>query len=81
MMLTTEKEMRGSFLVFWNGKNTKYRIINGSIGVSGRNTANIYGIVTPSGKYRWIGSLQACKKALALTFKKIEAKIAAVENA
>ena len=79
-MMTTVNVQRGEFEVFWNGVKTGYRIINGSIGVSGRNTANIYVVVTPSGKYRWIGTLQAAKKTMNLTLTKIAKKIEEMEN-
>ncbi len=70
-MLTTNKIATGEFEVLWNGEKTDWRIINGSRGVSGRDTQNVYGIVNDkTGKHRWIGTLQACKKCLNLTFKK-----------
>jgi hypothetical protein len=70
MTLTTTKEATGEFAVLWNDELTGYSIINGSRGLSGRNTPNVYGIVKPDGSHRWIGTLQACKKILAHTFQK-----------
>jgi hypothetical protein len=71
-MLTTEKIGPGTFLVMWNGVATGWEIVNGSLGQSGRDTANVYGILKSGSSPRWIGSLAACKKALALTFRNAE---------
>ncbi len=70
-MLTTNKIATGQFEVLWNGKKTDWTVFNGSLGLSGRDTQNVYGIANHvTGKRRFIGTLQACKKCLALTFKK-----------
>lgn len=65
--LTTERTDDG-FAVLWNGQATGYSIINGSKGLSGRDTRNMYGIISPSGQVTWIGSLQSAKQLLARKF-------------
>ena len=57
------RDALGEFSVTWRGEPTGYRIINGSLGLSGRNTQNMYGIVKPNGEHKWIGSLAGCKKS------------------
>jgi len=70
-MLTTNKIATGQFEVLWNGEKTDWTIFNGSMGLSGRNTQNVYGITNiKTGQRRFIGTLQACKKCLALAMKK-----------
>jgi len=70
-MLTTNKIQTGFFDVLWNGEKTEYQIINGSAGLSGADTPNIYGIINlETGKRRWIGTLQACKKVITHTIEK-----------
>lgn len=71
-MITTRKIDTGEFEVLWNGEVTEYRIINGSRGLSGRDTRNVYGIVHPGRAPLWIGSLPACKKLLTLTLSRKE---------
>ena len=68
-MMTTKKIGTGEFEVLWNGNDTGRRIINGSRGVSGRDSRNMYGITTPGKPVTWIGSLQSCKGILEQTFK------------
>jgi hypothetical protein len=64
-MMTTERTGNGTFNVLWDGERTRYTIVNGSLGVSGRGR-NTYGIVWGSTKSerRWLGSLASCKKAV-----------------
>jgi hypothetical protein len=62
---TTKRIADGEFECFWNGVSTGDLIINGSRGLSGRDTRNVYGIRWNSGKLAWIGTLAACKKAVA----------------
>ena len=70
-MLTTNRIAAGQFEVLWNGQKTDWHIVNGSLGLSGRDTQNVYGIANEvTGKRCWIGTLQACKKCLTLTLKK-----------
>ena len=69
-MLTTVRVANGEFEVYWNGEKTSFLIFNGSMGLSGKDTTNVYGISNSStGKTRIIGTLVACKKILALTLK------------
>lgn len=59
----------GHFDVYWDGTKTDWRIVNGSLGMGGRDTRNVYGIV--KGDFiRWIGPLVTCKKTLAFTLRK-----------
>lgn len=69
-MLTTVKVATGEFEVFWNGKKTSYRIVNGSRGLSGKDTRNVYGICKTDASVKWIGPLASAKKILELTFTK-----------
>jgi len=64
-MLTTVKTATGTFDVYWNGERTGYTIVNGSLGLSGRDSANMYGYARRENAPRWIGSLTDCKKMLA----------------
>jgi hypothetical protein len=69
--LTTRKIQTGIFEVLWNGKPTEYHIENGSMGLSGRDTSNIYCIYKPStGFIKQIGPLNTCKALLADKFKR-----------
>lgn len=70
MTITFNRVATGQFEVLNDGQETGYRIINGSAGLSGRDTQNVYGVVRPTGKVVWIGSLQSAKKCILLTFKK-----------
>lgn len=57
----------GVFDVYVDGKKTKYEIINGSRGLSGRNTQNLY-IINDRTTHQRIkggdGTLQKCKKSI-----------------
>ncbi len=71
--LTTIKIQTGIFDVQWDGKPTAYRIENGSIGLSGRDTANTYMIVNHSKmSFKPIGPLNTCKALLEMKFLKAE---------
>lgn len=61
---STKKIASGEFECFWNGASTGDTIINGSRGLSGRDTPNMYGIRWNTGKLVWVGSLASCKKAV-----------------
>ena len=61
-MFTTKRIANGEFECFWNGVSTGDTIINGSRGVSGRDSNNMYGVVWKGGKIVWIGSLASAKK-------------------
>jgi hypothetical protein len=63
--VTFERVALGEFKVLLNGQPTRYTIHNGSLGLSGRDTANVYLIHNhETGKIVPIGSLQSCKKAV-----------------
>lgn len=64
--ITFQKTSTGHFAVLVDGQTSEYAIVNGSLGLSGRNTENVYGVVRGS-QIRWIGSLAKAKKAVALT--------------
>jgi hypothetical protein len=62
-MITFKRIAPGEFAALRDGEDTAVRIINGSLGLSGRDTPNVYGIVRPErAAPAWIGSLAACKK-------------------
>lgn len=63
-MVTFTKESSGQFAAMRDGQLTGWLIVNGSQGLSGRDTRNMYGIVAPSGKVAWIGSLASCKRLI-----------------
>ena len=68
-MMTTTKIAPGYFDVLWNGEPTEFRIVNGSLGQSGKEP-NMYGIEDSiRGTIKWHGSIQRCKGMLKFTFK------------
>jgi hypothetical protein len=67
--VTFEKVQTGVFNVLADGVKTKYEIVNGCAGLSGRDTANIYGIVNGS-KVAWVGSIQSAKRMITMRIKK-----------
>ncbi len=69
-MLTTTKISNGFFKCFWNGVESRYNIVNTSMGASGRGN-NVYAIEnTNSGTFKVVGSLQQTKKVVGFTLKK-----------
>lgn len=69
-MIEFKKIKPGRFSVINNGQNTKYEIVNGSLGQSGKES-NMYGIFNKdTGKISWIGSLQKAKKSITFTLEK-----------
>lgn len=68
--VTFKKITTGVFDVLLNGSATKYSIINGSAGLSDRDTFNMYGIATAAGNVRWIGTLHAAKSIVTTWLKK-----------
>jgi hypothetical protein len=68
-MLTTKKISVGEFEVYWNGDKTDWRIVNGSLGLSGRDTRNTY-VITRGEKIIPIGPLRSCKQILSGILKK-----------
>ncbi len=73
MLITTLRLATGQFEVHADGNPTGYAIINGSLGSSGRNTINMYGIVNPQGTVAWVGSLASCKRLVARRLSKVAA--------
>lgn len=61
-MFSTKKISSGEFACYWNGVETGDQIINGSRGVSDRDSHNMYGVIWKGGKIVWIGSLASAKK-------------------
>jgi hypothetical protein len=52
----------GEFESYLNGVLTPWKIYNGSLGLSGRDTANHYGISRNHGEsVKWLGPLRTCK--------------------
>lgn len=72
-VVTFKKVQTGIFDVYVNGEKVKYQIINGSLGMSGRDTVNTYGITKPDGSVTWIGPLNSCKKGLVYSLGKKKA--------
>lgn len=74
-VVTFVKIQTGIFDVYVDGvKKDKWQIINGSLGLAGRDTRNVYGITRNAGKEDekvfWLGSLQTCKKTVMLWVRK-----------
>ena len=62
---STKRLWIGYFEVYWNGEKTNMRIINGSLGMSGHDTPNMYGVTWGAGednKLRWLGPLNSAKQ-------------------
>lgn len=61
--VTFTKVQTGIFDVYVDGVKSDYQIINGSAGLSGHDTANIYGLVNHNTGYiKWLGPLVTAKK-------------------
>ena len=73
-MFKTVRVSNGHFDTYWNDVKMPYTIVNGSLGLSGRNTVNTYG-VSHAGKVNWIGSLVSCKKLLERKFATLQRKL------
>lgn len=73
-MFKTVRVSNGQFDTYWNDVKMPYTIVNGSLGLSGRDTANMYGI-SHGGKVNWIGSLVSCKKLLGRKFATLQRKL------
>jgi hypothetical protein len=54
----------GEFESYLNGEKTNLTIVNGSRGLSGRDTQNIYVVCKGGEITRIMGTLQMCKKAV-----------------
>jgi len=59
--VTFKRVANGEFECYADGVLTRYKIINGSIGLSGRNTPNIYGVTANMMDARWLGPLRTAK--------------------
>ncbi len=71
--LKTVRTANGEFEVWWDGVKTEWWIINGSRGLSGRSTRNMYGFTkgfSEEAPRTWVGPLVSCKKLLALKLSK-----------
>ena len=73
-MFKTVRVSNGQFDTYWNDVKMPYTIVNGSLGLSGRDTANMYGI-SHGGKVNWIGSLVSCRKLLGRKFATLQRKL------
>lgn len=65
MEITTQRVSNGFFHVYADGVKTEWKIINGSLGLSG-NGSNMYGVYKNADKPKWLGSLARCKKVVKL---------------
>lgn len=69
--VTFVKVQTGIFNAFLNGQPTEYQIVNGCLGMSGRDTVNTYGVYNKAkDTVRWFGPLRTCKAAIAFTLTK-----------
>jgi hypothetical protein len=72
--VTFKNVCAGHFESYLDGVKTRFGIVNGSLGVSGRNTANMYGVTwtTADGedKRKWVGPLRTCKIMIEQTLLK-----------
>lgn len=76
--VTFKKIATGEFDVLHNGVPSGFLIINGSLGLSGRDTPNMYGFAKGSNPPKWVGTLAACKKIMMLTGRNLsKAQVAA----
>ena len=73
-VVKTVRVSNGHFDTYWNGVKMPYTIINGSLGLSGRDTTNTYGIAN-AGKVNWVGPLVSCKKLLERKFTALQRKL------
>lgn len=67
--VTFKRTSLGQFESFLDGAQTKWSICNGSLGVSGRDSANIYIVFDRTREdcqpTKIMGTLQMCKKTVA----------------
>ena len=68
--VTFKRVANGEFHSFVDGVKTPWVIINGSLGMSGRDTRNIYGITKDGMSAKWLGPLRTCKMAVTFTLQK-----------
>lgn len=63
--VTFKREARGTFEVYLNGVKTEYGVHNGCLGLSGRDTPNLYLVSRGDQPTRLSGlTLQGAKKAV-----------------
>ena len=72
MVVTFKRISNGEFESYADGSKTPYRIVNGSLGLSG-NGRNMYGIVKGD-SVKWLGPLRTCKKAVEYSLQKAAAQ-------
>lgn len=67
-MVSFNRVQTGVFDVLVDGAKTDYQIVNGSMGVSGRDSANIYCIARNGELVKVLGPLNTCKKFMVAKF-------------
>ena len=60
----------GEFESYLNGEKTEFGIVNGCLGMSGRDTRNIYGVTRNGELVKWLGPLRTCKSMIEFTLRK-----------
>jgi hypothetical protein len=73
----TKRLWIGHFEVYWNGQKVNMTIVNGSLGMSGHDTPNMYGVSWGANldKHKWIGPLNSAKAfAYTLCLKNFDKK-------
>ncbi|MBM4072627.1 MAG: hypothetical protein FJ271_27425 [Planctomycetes bacterium] len=70
MQITTRRTGPGQFDVLVDGQPNGWQIVNGSLGTSGRDTPNMYGIAIPGRKVKWVGPLKTAKALVKLWIDK-----------
>lgn len=60
-----KKIQTGIFDAYVDGVKTPYGIVNGCLGMTGRDTINTYGVTKNGVLVRWLGPLNTCKKMAA----------------
>ena len=70
MEITFKRVCTGQFDSYLDGVKTAYGIVNGSLGMSGRDTVNTYGVTKNGELVRWLGPLRTCKAMIEAICKK-----------
>jgi hypothetical protein len=69
-VIEIKRVQNGIFDAYLDGVKTGWQIVNGSAGLSGRDTRNIYCVVRPNGSHIVIGPLNTAKKLVTETLRK-----------
>ena len=68
--VTFKRVRNGEFESYLDGVKTPWKIYNGSLGLSGRDTVNTYGITKDGMNVKWLGPLRSCKSMISYTLTK-----------